>query len=463
MNGFILASTEGNAGKTIVTLALLTAFYRNEIPVDVFKNGPDFIDPLLFKELTQESAYNLDTWMMGEANCLETFAEHSSPEHIQIVEGSKGFYDGFSGSSEAGSTAHLAKTLGLPVVLVVNASNTTNTAAAIAHGIKHFDPKVKIAGVILNFVKSEKHKNHLLEAMGQVGIKVYGCVPEEQHLFIDKTLERLLPDPEIGLNRKVIAKLTEIGANNFDLEGLSKLEYVNSFANTPDKIIPVAGKPVIAVARDIAFNFYYEENIDLLRKLGARVYEFSPLEAKQLPDETAAIYIGGGYCGFYGDLLEGNGPLRIEIKRLALCGLPIYSESGGVLYLSKALTQGRYRRTLASVFDFEVQALPEIMNLGYVEVEVSPENPLFQTKDSVRGVQIKVSEIIDRRKNIKHLERPFHLINPDSSIVPIGRIAMNTQASSAHLHFSRNVNMVRSFVEAAEAFDVFQKKANPRT
>lgn len=456
MNGFILASTEGQAGKTITTLALLTAFFRNDVHVDVFKNGPDFIDPLLHHALIQENTYNLDTWLMGEDKVLKTFAEHSHPEHLQIVEGNRGLFDGFNGTNDEGSTAHLARTLGLQVVLVLNASNSTNTCAAIAQSIKSYDPKIKIAGVILNFVRNDKHKKHLMDAMAKAGLRVYGCIPLEENLHIDQNLDHLLRTPDFGLTRKVIEKLTETGACNFDLEGLGKLEYVNTYVpSSKNNLIPVEGNPVIAVARDQAFNFYFQENLDILKNLGAQVVEFSPLQDQQLPDDTAAIYIGGGYCGFYGDLLEGNGPLRIELKRLAQCGLPIYAESAGVLYLSKALTQGRYRRTLASVFDYEVTALLEIINNGYIEVETTSDNPLFPAGERIRGIQIKIAEILDRKKKAKNLERPFFITGNENSGL-IGRVYLNTIASSAHLHFAGNTNAARQFVEAASAFKQFK-------
>ena len=456
MNGFILASTEGNAGKTITTLALLTAFFRNDVHVNVFKNGPDFIDPLLHHALIQENTYNLDTWLMGEANVLKTFAKHSNPEQIQIVEGNRGLFDGVNGTTEEGSTAHLARTLGLPIVLVLNTSNSTNTCAAVAQSIKNYDPQIKIAGVILNFVKSDKHKKHLMDAMAKAGLRVYGCIPQEANLYIDQNLDHLLRSPDFGLTRKVIEKLTEIGACNFDLEGLGKLEYVNTYVpSSKDKLVPVEGNPVIAVARDQAFNFYFQENLDILSELGAQVVEFSPLQDQRLPENTAAIYMGGGYCGFYGDLLEGNGPLRIEIRRLAQCGLPIYAESAGVLYLSKALTQGRYRRTLAAVFDYEVTALLEMINNGYIEVETTQDNPLFPAGEKIRGVQIKIAELLDRKKKAKNLEKPFLITGPEHSGL-IGRVYLNTIASSAHLHFAGNTNTARQFVEAAAAFKQFK-------
>jgi cobyrinic acid a,c-diamide synthase len=456
MNGFILASIDGQSGKTITTLALLTAFFRNNVHVDVFKNGPDFIDPLLHKALIQENTYNLDTWLMGEANVLKTFAENSNPEHLQIVEGNRGLFDGFNGTTDEGSTAHLARTLGLPIVLVLNASNSTNTCAAVAQSIKNYDPQIKIAGVILNFVRNDKHKKHLMAAMAKANLRVYGCIPLEENLHIDQNLDHLLRSMDFGLTRKVIEKLTETGATNFDLEGLGKLEYVNTyFASNENQLIPVEGKPVIAVARDLAFNFYYQENLDILKKLGADVIEFSPLEDQNLPSNTSAIYIGGGYCGYYGDLLEGNGPLRIELKRLAQCGLPIYAESAGVLYLSKALTQGRYRRTLAAVFDYEVTALVELVNNGYIEVETTLDNPLFPAGEKIRGVQIKIAEIIDRKKKAKNLERPFFITGSENSGL-VGRVYLNTIASSAHLHFAGNTNAARQFVEAASAFKQFK-------
>ena len=295
-----------------------------------------------------------------------------------------------------------------------------------------------------------------MDSMAKAGLKVFGCIPFEKDLHIDQNLDHLLRSPDFGLTRKVVEKLTEIGACNFDLEGLGRLEYVNTYIpSSTDFLIPVEGAPVIAVARDQAFNFYFQENLDILKKMGAELVFFSPLVDQRLPDNTSAIYIGGGYCGFYGDLLEGNGPLRIEIKRLAQCGLPIYAESAGVLYLSKALTQGRYRRTLASVFDYEVTALLEIINNGYIEVETTTDNPLFPAGEKIRGVQIKVAEIIDRKKKAKELERPFFITGTENSGL-IGRVYLNTIASSAHLHFGGNTTAARQFVEAASAFKQFK-------
>ncbi|PCJ62962.1 MAG: hypothetical protein COA79_02275 [Planctomycetota bacterium] len=460
MNGFILASTEGNAGKTVATLSLLTALTRNDIKVDVFKNSGDFIDPLLHKFLTDKYTYNLDTWLMGKENVAKSFANYSSPDHLQIIEGSKGLFDGYSGSTEEGSTAHLAKTLGLPVVLVMNANDSTNTIATIAHSFRNYDPQVKIAGVILNFVQSDHHKKHLMESMAQLDITVFGCIPKEDSLSFDKAYNNMLKSIDFGLNRKVRDKLTEIGASNFDLEGLCKLEYVNSYIPTSkDQVTPVPGSPTIAVARDVAFSFYYQENIDIMKKFGATIVEFSPLDDNKLPDDTSAIYIGGGSCGYYGDYLEGNGPLRIEIKRLAQCGLPIYAESAGLIYLSAALSKGRFRRTLVSIFDFEVSTLPEIIDSGYIDVSTTDDNPLMPTGGALRGIQIKVADINDISSSSRDYFRPFNVTNYGITEAA-GRTRYNTVVSSAHIHFANNLDAVQQFVEAASAFKTFQNESN---
>ncbi|MBI5810322.1 MAG: cobyrinate a,c-diamide synthase, partial [Deltaproteobacteria bacterium] len=290
-SAFIIAGTNSGVGKTVITLGIMEALRRRKIAVRPFKAGPDYIDAGLHSALLKRPSYNLDTWMMGAANVKKTFYSEAAAEAgISVIEGVMGLFDGRDGLSDEGSTAHLAKLLNIPVVLVVNAEKTARSAAAVVHGFKGFDRVVDVKWVVFNRVAGVRHSMILKESIkGIRGVKCLGCIPKDGGLALPERHLGLFSRGELKGNvwHDFIKKAGEAIERHLDIEALLKpfLKRKAKAKREKARRAPHHGERVrIAVARDIAFSFYYEENLAILRGLGGELIFFSSLRDRRLPD-----------------------------------------------------------------------------------------------------------------------------------------------------------------------------------
>ncbi len=388
------------SGKTTISLALMLALRKRGFKVQPFKVGPDFIDTTLHKQVCGVPSRNLDTWLLPSSLIPEIIADSARPHSIAVIEGVMGLYDGFGGTRDAASTAQIAKLLNTPVVLVVDTEKMARSAAAVVLGFKKFDPKVKIAAVILNKVAGQKHAAMCRDAIEKIGIPVVGAIPYDQSLSMRERHLGLVPTPERKLSDNLLSRLTEMIENSCDVSRLIKITSKTSELPNPSRRVhnPKA-RFVLGVAYDEAFNFYYEDALDYLRRLGADIKFFSPLNDHQLP-EVSGLYLGGGFPEVYAEQLE-TGRIRDSIRTAAMAGMPIYAECGGMMYLSQSLTtiQGGKHKMVGVLPGNTV--MTERFTLNYTEAHATRAHPFLKNGKRIRGQEFHYSTITDLPNDIR--------------------------------------------------------------
>ena len=393
----VVAGLSGESGKTLVSLALLLDAGARGMPVRAFKKGPDYIDAAWLRWASGGPARNLDTHLMGFERAVGSFTAHALADGFNLIEGNRGLYDGLDARGTH-STAELAKRLAAPVLLVINATKVTRTAAALVLGCQHLDPEVRIAGVVLNQVSGGRHERVIREAIESVcGIPVLGVIP--------RSAENLLPSRHLGLVTPAEHSRQDALGRSI-LELARRLEFDRLFeiaAQAPE--IPSCGAGAsacrvriqdvtIGYLQDSAFTFYYPENLEALSEAGARLVPISPLDAGELPGSLDALYIGGGFPETHAEALASNHRFLSALRDAAGHGLPIYAECGGLMLLARAIEwQGR-RHTMAGVLPFDVEVCAKPQGHGYVELLVDRENPFFPTGVHLKGHEFHYSRIV---------------------------------------------------------------------
>lgn len=442
MNGVVIAGTHSGCGKTTVALGLMSALTKKGFTVQPFKIGPDFIDPGLHRIVTGRISRNLDLWMCGEDYVKDCFYRHSMDVDFSIVEGVMGMYDGEF------STARMAKVLGLPIILVVDAYGMAESAGAIVKGFREYKHPDLLKGVIFNRVGSERHLKRLME--GVRDIPVLGYLPKDSGFEIPHRHLGLMVAEEEPLTKEGIDRLAEVVIEYIDLQGIikemKKVKKIQGLKGFNGSTIVSDSKVRIAVARDKAFCFYYEDNLDLLRMAGAELLFFSPLLDESIP-EADALYIGGGYPELYAEQLSKNTSMLESIRKLAKSGMPIYTECGGLMYLSKGIhdLNGRFFK-MASILPFETVMKKGRSHLGYRKIELKEDCIIGNKEDLMRGHEFHYSEIKKTPKNlgIKYLYRLKDQYGKDLN--DDGIRYSNTLASYIHLHFGSNSAIASNIV-----------------
>ncbi|MBE7414682.1 MAG: cobyrinate a,c-diamide synthase [Deltaproteobacteria bacterium] len=438
MPAFIVAGATSGSGKTLVTIGILEALKRRGLRVQAFKAGPDYIDPGLHRAVLGRPSYNLDTWMMGTEGVRETFARAVKGADCAVIEGVMGLFDGRDGKSEEGSTAHLSKTLGVPVLLVANAEKAARSMGAVIKGFEAYDPGVDIRWALFNRTGSQRHAEILRDSMPRgSGIKLLGCIKRDDALGIKERhlgLVTASEDPDIV--RGVAKKASDAIEASIDLKKL--LCPAVKVSCSAEIEAAKGGKARIAVAMDEAFSFYYQENLDILERLGAEIFPFSPLRDETLPDGVDGLYIGGGYPELHAPALEANRPLRDLIRGLAKKGLPVYAECGGLMYLGKAIEREGKKFAAAGVFPWTTRLLPRRKALGYREVSLTPECP-FIKRGRVRGHEFHYSEMASGPKGVGM----GYMARGGPEIFPEGFSKGNALASYIHLPFRETARLSR--------------------
>src|SRR5579859_2311063 len=347
LSAIVVAGTHSGVGKTSVTLGLIGALRRRGLTVQPFKVGPDFIDPLHHQHASGRPARNLDGWMLDPETNLERFARATADADVAVIEGVMGLFDGSEGKSDRGSTAEMAKLLGLPVLLVIDASAMARSAAALIHGFTSFDRHLRVAGVILNNVGGEIHAGMIRDAVAGA-VPMLGALPRAKDLVV--------PERHLGLHLPYEARtgyveqLATLIETHIDLDALLSNSVIERLpvAATPPAVPP---KARLAVARDEAFCFYYTDNLELLEQAGAELVRFSPID-EPLPENIDGIYLGGGYPELHADKLSDNKPTRDAIREFASAGGPIYAECGGLMYLADTLDLDGQPHPMCGVLPF---------------------------------------------------------------------------------------------------------------
>jgi cobyrinic acid a,c-diamide synthase len=390
----VVAAPNGRSGKTTAALGLAALCTRRGLAVQPFKKGPDFIDPSWLSAAAGRACRNLDLFLMGEEGVITAFALGARRADLALVEGAMGLYDG-TDLEGSGSTANVARLLNAPVLLVLDASRMTRTAAAIVQGLQHFEPGIRIAGVILNHVSGARHEKMLRDALRQYcGLPVLGALPRDEALKIPERHLGLVPR---GENQALDPALTAI---RDAVEAHVDIDQVLTIARSAPPLASPTGKDTapaapsvrIGVALDRAFTFYYPENLESLRAAGAELAFLDTLEDAHLP-AVDALYIGGGFPELFLNELEANESLRSEIRAAIKSGLPVYAECGGLMYLARQIRwNGRCAQMVGALpCDVELGAKPQ--GHGYVAVQVVRENPWFAFGTQLRGHEFHHSRL----------------------------------------------------------------------
>lgn len=421
-----------------------------------FKTGPDYIDPSLHSQAAGKISRNLDSWMLSKDTILELFEKHSADADISVVEGVMGLYDGLA-DTEEGSTAQLAKILRAPVILILDARSLSRSAAAICLGYKEFDTKVEIMGIILNNTGSVNHYGYIKSSIEkETGIPVLGFLPRSPDLKLPERHLGLVPLAEKKLRAVFYKKLSNLVEMRIDLDKIISISrkaraFVKSSQKKSTVSVPKAFKNnvILAVAFDKAFNFYYQDNLDILESLGARLVKFSPLKDDKLPEGAQGVYIGGGFPELFAARLSENRDLLTQIRQKAEDGMPVYAECGGLMYLARNIVDFKRKKwPMAGIFKGSVNMGRRLRGLGYVNIETVKDNILSKSGRKLRGHVFHWSYLDD----LEYGTVFAYKVEKNKSFFCDGLIKGNVLASYAHLHFASDVSLAKNFISSCRKY-----------
>ncbi|HAX87391.1 MAG TPA: cobyrinic acid a,c-diamide synthase [Cyanobacteria bacterium UBA11370] len=458
----VIAGERSGVGKTTVTLALLSFLSQHNKIVQSFKVGPDYIDPMFHQRVTGRFCRNLDPVLTSETYVQECFSRHSQGVDYALIEGVMGLFDGASGQDDFASTAHIARLLELPVLLVLDCSKLARSVAAIAHGYCSFDPRMKIAGVVLNRVGSDRHLELLKDALESLELPILGVLQRQDTITIPDRHLGLVPTAELTDLDTLIDQLAHIGKSCFDWERLFPLltpsllnpKIPNSFSPLPTPHSPLPIK--IAVARDRAFSFYYQDNLDSLQQLGAELMFWSPLTDEALPEGVQGLYFGGGFPEVFAEQLAENIRVREVVRRAIFEGMPTYAECGGLMYLSETIIDFN-DKSWSMVGLLPTTAIMEKrLTLGYRQAMSLQDSPLLPAGTTVWGHEFHRSQLTIMP------EKPLFEIRgyDKGKVVTEGWRVHQLHASYVHLHWGGCSEIPAHFLKHCHNFNQKRNKSN---
>ena len=451
----VVAGLGGGAGKTVVSLALLLAARRLGRTVRAFKKGPDYIDSAWLSWASGSPARNLDTYLMGFNTAVASFARNAVSDGLNVVEGNRGLFDGMDVAGTH-SSATLAKALAAPVLLVLNVTKVTRTAAAYVLGAQKLDPELDICGLVLNYVNGRRHEQIVRDAIASVcDIPVVGAVPRLDALGLvpERHLGLIMPEEHGGrdiLERNLLDEVVP----GLDVEAILRIagaaDPLGAEAVTPASLLDVSGLK-IGYFKDAAFSFYYAENLEALERSGAQLVAISPLTECALPADLSALYIGGGFPEVHASALAANSGFLQSLHEAAQNGLPIYAECGGLMMLSRAIVWQGSKYPMAAVLPFEAHVCSTAQGHGYAELRVDRANSFFATGLAIRGHEFHYSRIVLENG---HLETACEVRRGQG----IGRgregvIFKNVWAGYTHIHALATPEWAAGMLRAARQFD----------
>jgi cobyrinic acid a,c-diamide synthase len=440
-----VAGLASSVGKTTITLSLAAAYRRRGLRVRCAKVGPDFIDPGFHAAVTGAPSRTLDGWMLPRDELRRTFARAGAGADLVLVEGMMGLFDGLDGRSEAGSTAEVAKRLGLPVLLVVDASAQVRSAGAVVLGAERFDPGLGLAGVVLNRVGGERHQRWLRDAVASASrLPVLGAVPwrdavgiPERHLGLVTAAERRFP-PDL------LDRLADLAETTIDLDACLRLARSAVLPEPPPPVGPVRVR--LGVAQDVAFQFYYPDALEALGVAGALLVSWSPLADTVLP-AVDALYLGGGYPEVHAAGLAANVRMRAAVRAFALDGGAVYAECGGLMYLAESVEDPEgMAHAMTGVLPVRVRMRPSRLTLGYREVRLEADTLLGPAGALLRGHEFHRSHCEAEPTGVP---TAYRVTDPaDGKSWAEGYSVRRTLASYVHLHLGSRAGAVEALVDA---------------
>ncbi|MFT3876648.1 MAG: cobyrinate a,c-diamide synthase [Propioniciclava sp.] len=480
----VIAAPSSSTGKTTVTVGLMAALRERGLAVSPHKIGPDYIDPGFHALATGRPGRNLDPWLCSEELLVPLLLHGARDADIAVIEGVMGLFDGRIGARGFGSTAHVARLVSAPVVLVVNAASTSRTAAAVVAGMTSFDPGITVAGVILNRVGSPRHETEIRDALGEIGMPCLGVLPRVKDLSTPSRHLGLVPAQERDEAAALIAEASRLVAEHIDLDAVLDVARsapaLDAEPWSPNAVVvpvtraldadlspapqppitpasgspagvgtPAVRRPRIAVAGGRAFTFRYAETTELLEAAGCEVVTFDPVSAASLPEGTAGLYVGGGFPEVYAEDLAANAALRADVAQAVASGLPTVAECAGLLYLADTLDG----RPMAGALPIEAAMRPRL-TLGYYVATAPRDTLLARAGETVRthefhrtGVTPLPGATIEPAWSIGDEARP-----EGASADPAGLGTPTVHAAYQHLHWAGSPQFAQRFADAAAAF-----------
>ena len=424
----VVAGATSGVGKTSITSAIIYGIKKRGYSVQAFKVGPDYIDPSYLSAISGNDTRNLDVWLMGENELVQSFVKNSASD-ISIIEGVMGYYDGFGGKTNYASTHHVASLVKSPTVLILDASRTARSIAATALGFAKFHRNSRIVGIILNKIGSKKHEKMCRQALANLKVPILGSILKNSDSMESRHLG-LIPVKEQKSLQNKIRKISREISDSLDIDKILQIcKNVSQLPKVQQKKFknPTA---IVAVALDSSFNFYYHDNLEALRREGAKLKFFSPVSDKKIP-KCDLIYIGGGFPEVLGQSLERNTTMRNLIKKHAEEGMPIYAECGGLMYLTKSISFGKKKYKMVGLFDAETQ-MTKKMTLNYTEGRITS-NCLISGPAKFRAHEFHYSKIGNLARDAKLV---YDLkIGEGISGKKDALSEYNTLASYCHLYF----------------------------
>lgn len=440
----VVAAAQSGAGKTTATMALIAGLRDRGLRVQPFKVGPDYLDPSLLGWVAGRPCRNLDSWMVPGPHLLELFHRACRGAHIAVVEGVMGLFDGRSGAGDDASTADIARLLQAPILLVVDAARASRTVGAVAFGLSRADPRLRVAGAILNRVANDRHLATCAEGLKAVGVQSLGHLTRAAELTLPERYLGLISasetEPQPGLRAAL-----DVAASTLDLDFV--MQAAGSATPPPPEAglfpeRPIATRARIGVALDRAFHFYYRDALDLLESWGAELVPFSPLEDSRVPERASGIYLGGGYPELFAEGLAANTSMLSSLRGARAEGTVVYAECGGAMYAASGIedAEGRHH-SMAGLWPVQVSLKDRKLSVGYRVVRACP--PGFLAGQELRAHEFHYSQLSEGNGH----HQPAWLVL-DQGGRPEGYSAPGVTASYIHVHFGSRPGLAASFVEA---------------
>lgn len=457
----VIAAAQSGAGKTTVATGLMAAFARGGLRVQPYKVGPDYIDPTYHTAAAGRPCRNLDSWMFGRDDLVALAAGSMRDADLALIEGVMGLYDGAGPTSEEGSTAQVARWLAAPVLLVLDARGIARTAAALIQGLRAFDPGLRIGGVIFNNVGSDSHYQLLCEAVREHagGVEPVGYLPKQAAIRVPERHLGLVPSLEQAQVTQYLDSLADLVRRTVDLEAVLRLARSSGplAAAAGGAVTAGATQPVrIGLARDEAFHFYYEDGLDVLRRLGARLVPFSPVRDEALPPDLDALYLGGGFPEVYRRELAGNRALRRAVAQAVEADMPVYAECGGLMFLAEAVVDAEgLEWPMVGAIPIKARMQRRLASLGYVTAVAQGETLLAGPGETLTGHEFHWSALDERPPGWD----PAYLATTRRGGSRLeGFSRRRLLASYVHIHFAAQPRAAERFVAAARAYQQERRK-----
>ncbi len=457
-SAFVLAAAGSGSGKTTFAIGLMAALRRLGQKVQPFKVGPDYIDPMYHRAACGVASRNLDAFMLPPQTLQYLYARAAAGADVAVVEGVMGLYDGLRSYSLEASSAHISQLLGAPVILLVNARGMSLSLAALINGFRDFARQkgaepLNLAGVLLNNIKSEMSFQYAREIIErECGVPVFGWLPNLPEVALSERHLGLYCSGEVAGLQQKIALLADTLLTNCDLPRLLAACECPPCEAEPPKLPAALAEPVaIGLAQDAAFNFYYQDSLELLEQLGARLIPFSPLRDERLPADLAGLILGGGYPELHLAELAANQSLLADLRQSLQAGLPCYAECGGFIYLGRSMTMQGQTHRLAGVFPFDFAMTDRLQHFGYLEAAVRPGTPLTYGEEQplrIRGHEFHYTQRVgaaDESGACYQVQKPA----PARRGWQEGWQVRNTLGAYPHFNFWANPQCARNFLQLA--------------